>query len=204
MVRLNVGPNLGYGGFGKPVLLENAPSFGEDLDASRLFLADIDGSGTTDLIYVYPERIEVYFNQSGNSFSDPFVVHLPSKWDLLNQIEFADVHGNGTTCLIFSENHPQPRHWCYDFSHQQKPYLLNETNNNLGAKSTISYCSSTKFYLADKQRGIPWIVNLPFPVQVVEKTEIIDEVSNSKLVSIYSYHHGFYDGSEREFRGLAG
>ena len=195
-------PNLGYGRFGKPVLLENAPSFGEDLDASRLFLADIDGSGTTDLIYVYPERIEVYFNQSGNSFSDPLVVHLPSKWDLLNQIEFADVHGNGTTCLIFSENHPQPRHWCYDFSHQQKPYLLNETNNNLGAKSTIIYCSSTKFYLADKQRGIPWIVNLPFPVQVVEKTEIIDEVSNSKLVSIYSYHHGFYDGSEREFRGF--
>ncbi len=195
-------PNLGYGRFGKPILLENAPSFGEDLDASRLFLADIDGSGTTDLIYVYPERIEVYFNQSGNSFSDPLVVHLPSKWDLLNQIEFADVHGNGTTCLIFSENHPQPRHWCYDFSHQQKPYLLNETNNNLGAKSTIIYCSSTKFYLADKQRGIPWIVNLPFPVQVVEKTEIIDEISNSKLVSIYSYHHGFYDGIEREFRGF--
>jgi RHS repeat-associated protein len=195
-------PNLGYGRFGKPILLENAPSFGEDFDASRLFLADIDGSGTTDLIYVYPERIEVYFNQSGNSFSDPLVIHLPSKWELLNQIEFADVHGNGTTCLIFSENHPHPRHWCYDFSHQQKPYLLNAIDNNLGAKSTISYCSSTKFYLADKQRGTPGIVNLPFPVQVVEKTESIDEISHSKLLSIYSYHHGFYDGIEREFRGF--
>jgi hypothetical protein len=25
---------------------------------------------------------------------------------------------------------------------------------------------------------------------------------HSKLVSIYSYHHGFYDGIEREFRGF--
>jgi glyoxylate carboligase len=45
------------------------------------------------------------------------------------------------------------------------------------AQVSISYCSSTKFYLADKQRGTPGIVDLPFPVQVVEKTESIDEIS---------------------------
>ncbi|MFK0731813.1 MAG: FG-GAP repeat domain-containing protein, partial [Gloeotrichia echinulata HAB0833] len=60
-------PNLGYGRFGKPVELSNAPKFGEELDASRLFLADLDGSGTADLIYVYPDRVEIFLNQSGNS-----------------------------------------------------------------------------------------------------------------------------------------
>ena len=195
-------PHLGYGKFGQRVLLDNAPRFGERLDASRLFLGDIDGSGTTDLMYVHPDRVEIWFNQSGNSFSEPTTIYLPSKWDRLNQIRFADVYGNGTTCLVFSDNHIKPRHWCYDFCQGKKPYLLKEINNNLGSKSTISYCSSTKFYLEDKQKGLPWIVNLPFPVQVVEKTESFDLISGSKMFSSYAYHHGHYDGIEREFCGF--
>lgn len=195
-------PHLGYGKFGQRVLLDNAPRFGDRLDASRLFLGDIDGSGTTDLIYVHPDRVEIWFNQSGNSFSEPISLYLPSKWDRLNQIRFADIYGNGTTCLVFSDNHIKPRHWCYDFCQGRKPYLLNEINNNLGSKSTITYCSSTKFYLEDKKKGNPWIVNLPFPVQVVEKTESFDLISGSKMVSSYAYHHGHYDGIEREFCGF--
>ncbi|HZR43245.1 MAG TPA: SpvB/TcaC N-terminal domain-containing protein, partial [Ktedonobacteraceae bacterium] len=195
-------PNLGYGRFGAPVFLDNAPHFDADLDASRLFLADLDGSGTADIIYVHPDHVEIFFNQSGNAFSDPLSLPLPGSWDRINQIEFADVAGNGTTCLLLSENHPEPRHWCYDFSQGQKPYLLNEINNNLGAQSTITYCSSTKYYLADKKQGTPWIVSLPFPVQVVAKTETVDLISQARLVSTYTYHHGYYDGIEREFRGF--
>ncbi|WP_424095129.1 toxin TcdB middle/C-terminal domain-containing protein [Moorena producens] len=212
-------PSLGYGKFGQRVLLDHAPRFGKQMDASRLFLADLDGSGTADLIYVHSDRVQIWFNQSGNSFSEPITIPLqfpsseglgvgwagggfPSKWDPLNQIRFADVYGNGTTCLVFSDNHIKPRHWCYDFCQRRKPYLLNEINNNLGSKSTITYCSSTKFYLEDKKKGNPWIVNLPFPVQVVEKTESFDLISGSKMVSSYAYHHGYYDGVEREFRGF--
>ena len=194
--------NLGYGKFGQRVLLDNAPRFGKQMDASRLFLADLDGSGTADLVYVHSDRVEIWFNQSGNSFSEPITIYLPRKWDQLNQIRFADIYGNGTTCLVFSENHMQPRHWCYDFCQRRKPYLLNETNNNLGSRSTITYCSSTKFYLKDKEQGKPWIVNLPFPVQVVEKTESFDLISGSRMVSSFTYHHGHYDGVEREFRGF--
>ena len=195
-------PSLGYGKFGQRVLLDHAPRFGKQMDASRLFLADLDGSGTADLIYVHSDRVQIWFNQSGNSFSEPITIYLPSKWEQLNQIRFADVYGNGTTCLVFSDNHIKPRHWCYDFCQRRKPYLLNEINNNLGSKSTITYCSSTKFYLEDKKKGNPWIVNLPFPVQVVEKTESFDLISGSKMVSSYAYHHGYYDGVEREFRGF--
>ena len=110
--------------------------------------------------------------------------------------------GNGTTGLVFSENHPQPRHWYCDLCGNQKPYLLNEINNNLGAISKITYTSSTQFYLQDKQRGTPWITKLPFPVQVVAKVEHLDLISKTRLVSCYSYHHGYYDRVEREFRGF--
>ena len=57
-------------------------------------------------------------------------------------------------------------------------------------------------YLEDKKAGNPWATNLPFPVQVLEKTEVIDHISKTKLVTAYKYHHGYYDGKEREFRGF--
>jgi hypothetical protein len=64
-------PNLGYGRFGGKVDMDNAPWFEPpDLfDGKRLRLADIDGSGTTDIIYLARDGVQVYFNQSGNSWS---------------------------------------------------------------------------------------------------------------------------------------
>lgn len=46
------------------------------------------------------------------------------------------------------------------------------------------------------------MTRLPFPVHVVERVETCDDVSRSRFVTRYSYHHGFYDGVEREFRGF--
>ncbi len=196
-------PNLGYGRFGPKVTLANAPHFGPDFDTARLFIVDLDGSGAADLAYLYPDRVEVYFNQSGNSFSQtPFILYLPSTWDRLDQISFADVHGQGYDCLLFSEDYPSPRQWYYDFCQGQKPYLLKQINNNLGAISRLSYGSSTHFYRQDKAQGQPWLTNLPFPVQVLIRTENQDLVSQTTLVSTYTYHHGYYDGVEREFRGF--
>ena len=67
----------------------------------------------------------------------------------------------------------------------------------------LSYAPSTKFYLQDRAAGTPWVTRLPFPVHVVERVQTDDAVSRTTLVSTYSYHHGFYDGVEREFRGFA-
>ena len=47
-------PNLGYGRFGAKVTMDNAPWFDRPdiFDQRRIHLADIDGSGTTDIIYL--------------------------------------------------------------------------------------------------------------------------------------------------------
>src|SRR5262249_29985541 len=42
----------------------------------------------------------------------------------------------------------------------------------------------------------------PFPVQVVARVEVIDQISGGKLTTEYRYHHGYWDGTEREFRGF--
>jgi len=36
----------------------------------------------------------------------------------------------------------------------------------------------------------------------LEKVETIDHIGQTKLVTTYSYHHGYFDGPEREFRGF--
>ena len=43
---------------------------------------------------------------------------------------------------------------------------------------------------------------MSFPVHVVEKTTMRDKWRQTEFSSTYSYHHGYFDGVEREFRGF--
>ena len=47
-----------------------------------------------------------------------------------------------------------------------------------------------------------WITKLPFPVQCVDTTILKDAVTGTLFTNTYSYHHGYYDHAEREFRGF--
>jgi RHS repeat-associated protein len=197
-------PNLGYGRFGPKVELDNAPLFGGEMDASRVFLTDVDGSGTADLVYAYPDHVDIYLNESGNRFSDPLAVPLPRGWNDASQIDFADVLGNGAACLVFTSLNEDLRleHVYVDFTGGVKPYLLISADNNMGASTLVAYSASTRFYLDDEQAGVPWITHLPFPVQVVAKIETRDLISDTSLVTHYTYHHGYYDPIDHEFRGF--
>jgi RHS repeat-associated protein len=200
-------PNLGYGRFGTKVTMDNAPHFDhpDQFDHKRIRLADIDGTGTTDIMYVHHDGVRLYFNQSGNSWSAPYPLHVSPNVDDLIAITLADLFGNGTACLIWSSPLPgdarrQVRY--VDLMGGQKPHLLVKTINNLGAETCIAYAPSTKFYLQDRRDGKPWITRLPFPVHVVERVEIYDQISRNRFVTRYAYHHGYFDGQEREFRGF--
>ena len=39
-------------------------------------------------------------------------------------------------------------------------------------------------------------------MHVVERVETYDHISRNRFVSHYAYHHGYFDGEEREFRGF--
>src|SRR5205085_3106260 len=54
----------------------------------------------------------------------------------------------------------------------------------------------------DELSGSPWITRLPFPVHCVEKVTVTDKWRKMTFSSTYSYHHGYFDGIEREFRGF--
>ncbi len=200
-------PNLGYGRFGAKVTMDSAPWFerGDVFDQARLRLADIDGSGTTDIVYLHPDGPRLYFNLSGNGWSQARPVNgLPAATPVIS-VTTADLLGNGTACLVWSSALPadalRPLRYV-DLMGGNKPHLLTRVVNNLGAETLVEYSASTKFYLADQQAGKPWITRLPFPVHVVERVVTRDHISGNRFVSRYSYHHGYFDGVEREFRGF--
>ena len=64
-------PNLGYGRFGAKIMMDGAPLFDDpdQFDQRRIRLADIDGSGTADLVYLGARAVTIWFNQSGNSWT---------------------------------------------------------------------------------------------------------------------------------------
>jgi RHS repeat-associated protein len=200
-------PNLGYGRFGAKITMDNAPYFDSpDLfDQKRIRLADIDGSGTTDILYLGREKVTFWLNQSGNSWSPPNEIPQFPATDDVDSVGVVDLLGNGTACLVWSSpllgDVRRPMRYI-DLMGGQKPHLLISVTNNLGAETRIGYAASTKFYLQDRAAGNPWLTKLPFPVHVVERVEAYDYVSGTKLVSLYTYHHGYFDGIEREFRGF--
>lgn len=217
-------PNLGYGRFGAKVTMDHAPRFHQNpagaieetdesrcldnpdqFDPKRVRLADIDGSGTTDIIYLHRDGIRLYFNQSGNRWGDPHTLHVYPRLDDNVTVATIDLLGNGTACLVWSSPHlsdaARPLRYL-NLMGQHKPHLLSKVINNLGTEIRIHYAPSTTFYLRDKQAGRPWITRLPFPVHVVERVETLDHISRNRFVTRYAYHHGHFDGEEREFCGF--
>ena len=187
--------------------MDNAPWFDapDQFDQRRIRLADIDGSGVTDIIYLTEGGVFLYFNQSGNGWSEPQRLAAFPAVDNLSSVQVADLLGNGTACLVWSSPLPgdaqRPMRYV-DLMGGQKPHLLVKSVNNLGAETYVQYSPSTRFYLADRLAGKPWVTKIPFPVHVVERVEIYDRISGNSFVTRYAYHHGYFDGVEREFRGF--
>ncbi|HVK29951.1 MAG TPA: SpvB/TcaC N-terminal domain-containing protein, partial [Nocardioides sp.] len=201
-------PNLGHGRFGRKVTLEGSPRFDSyhQFDAGRIRLADIDGSGPSDIAYLGADGIRIYFNRSGNALSAPMTIRSLPRVDSLASLAVVDFLGHGTSCLVWSSAGPahanRPLAFV-DLLADGKPHLLTSVVNNLGGETRLRYAPSTRFYLEDKVAGRPWLTRLPFPVHLVERVEHADQIAGTRLVTRYRYHHGYYDGHERELGGFA-
>ena len=201
-------PNLGYGKFGAKVAMDNAPVFDhpDTFNPAFLELADIDGSGTTDLIYLGKNKFSCWLNLSGNSFSaTPFEIGAFPEVHGQAKITVTDLLGNGVACIVWSSPLSKDAHSplrYIDLMNGKKPHIMVGYKNNLGKKVSLEYTPSTKFYIQDKLAGKPWVTKLHFPVHCVSKIETRDTISGFRFVSSYQYHHGYYDHPEREFRGF--
>ncbi len=206
-------PNLGHGNWGKQITMQhrlifNDPGLPLGYDPRRVLIGDVDGDGVADLVYVGSGKVTLWINCNGNSWSDPIeITGTPAVTDM-NAVRLVDLLGSGVSGVLWSADvntygQGRPFMFFLDFTGGAKPYLLHEMDNHLGATTRVGYKPSTYFYLADQQNPkTRWKTHLPFPVQVVAQVEVIDYFSGGKLTTEYRYHHGYWDGAEREFRGF--
>jgi len=201
-------PNLGYGAFGRKVAMDHAPVFDcpDAFNPAYLRLADIDGSGTADIVYLGKNKFSCWLNLSGNAFAAaPFEIDNFPEIHAQSKITVADLLGNGVACIVWSsplaKDSGSPLKYI-DLMSGKKPNILVFYKNNLGKEVSLEYTPSTRFYIEDKLAGLPWATKLHFPVHCISKTETRDRISGYRFVSAYKYHHGYYDHAEREFRGF--
>jgi hypothetical protein len=211
--RVEYWPYRGYGRWGRRVTMRNSPRFddaelfpGVGFDPKRLLLGDVDGDGVADLVYVSSGHITVWINQDGNAWSDPIVIHGTPPVTDATAVRLADMLGTGTDGILWTYDFgafPDSTYKFLDLTGGVKPHVLDQMDNHMGAVTKVSYAPSTRFYLGDEERPeTRWRTPLPFPVQVVARVEVIDHFSRGKLTTEYRYHHGYWDGTEREFRGF--
>ncbi|HTE58255.1 MAG TPA: SpvB/TcaC N-terminal domain-containing protein [Verrucomicrobiae bacterium] len=200
--------NLGYGKFGAKIAMDKPPVFDapDAFNPTYIQLADIDGSGTTDIVYLGQNKVTCWLNLSGNSFvTSAFEIHsFPEIHDLAD-VTVTDLLGTGTMCLVWSSPLTKDAHGplrYIDLMNSKKPHIMIGYQNNVGKEVSLEYAPSTAFYLEDEQAGRPWITKLHFPVQCLSRTETLDRITGHRFVSSYKYHHGYYDHPEREFRGF--
>lgn len=196
-------PNLGRGKFAEPITLSGFAVDEADFDPMRVYLADLDGSGAVDIIYAEHDKLRIFQNQSGNSFKELPALALPVGvyFDHLCHLNIADMQGLGVASIVLSVEYMAPRRWVIHLTNE-KPYLLNAMNNNMGANRTFNYRSSAQFWL-DEKRDNPQAINyLPFPVHTISAVYTEDEISGNRLSQTYRYWHGVYDPKENEFRGF--
>lgn len=200
-------PNLGHGRFGKGRVMASLDFSYEHFDASHILLADLDGSGSADLIYLQPDCARIFMNRGGNSFAPAVDLPWPEglRHDRFCKVSAIDLQGLGCSSLVFTVPGDTRRHWRCDFV-DTKPYLLDTSNNNMGAACSVSYRSSAQEWLDEKKQLLednkPVISHLPFPLFLVTNQSQNDEITGNKLTQHFKYRRGVYDSVEREFRGF--
>ncbi|MED5370190.1 MAG: toxin TcdB middle/N-terminal domain-containing protein [Myxococcota bacterium] len=200
--RIEVYPGLGKGRFGSPFIMQNAPKFGAGFNPRYVRFADLTGSGQADLLYIEHNRVTAYFNQAGLAFAEGVALGH-TRLSSQGHIEPVDLYGNGASGLLVTDRKDLSGTWRYlDLFPDGTPDLLESIDNGLGASTTITYGNSAAHCLRDRAALEPWQSHMPFVQRVVDKVEVHDTLSDLRLNTRYTYHHGVYDGREREFRGF--
>jgi len=176
----------------------------ERFRVERCFLADLDGDGRADLLYLDGRKIFIWMNRGTDSFAPPVIIENLPIADL-DSVRVGDFLGHGTTGLLFSSRTSLRRGRAMryvEFNRGVKPYLLSQIDNSVGGVTQIEYGYSTDHFRRDRDRGTPWSTSLPFPVPVVNRYLRSDVTTGASLETEILYHDGHFDPVRRKFVGF--
>ncbi|KAL9470800.1 hypothetical protein ACSS6W_008741 [Trichoderma asperelloides] len=208
--RIAYWANIGHGRFTSMVEMGNPPNLAsqENFEQERIKLVDVDGTGTTDLLYILPGGgAHLYYNFSGNQWSDRILIRgIPQLSSPLNAFVL-DLFGQGTGLLCWADTTMSSTgtadtiHYL-DLMGGQKPHLLTGYANSLGSTTSVVYAPSTNYFLKDCREGKPWTTRLPHPVQCIASVDHHDQITGNSSTVRYMYHNGYYDYFDKQFSGF--
>ena len=202
----NTGPTSATATGASRITMRHSPRFPYGYDPSASCSATWTATAWPTSSMWMTRKVTLWINQSGNGWSEPIEIEgtppcptwTPCAWSTCSAPASAACCGAPTPTGCRARNM-----FFLDFTGGVKPYLLNEMDNHIGAVTRVRVRALHP--LLPGGRAAPetrWKTPLPFPVQVVARVEVIDAISGGKLTTEYRYHHGYWDGAEREFRGF--
>ncbi|MEZ4864233.1 MAG: toxin TcdB middle/N-terminal domain-containing protein [Caldilineaceae bacterium] len=189
----------GNGSYEEPRPILNPPS-GVGAQDIMIQMGDLNNDGQMDLVLPGNRSVTYWLSLGDGSLAAPITIPDTPAFDAQSTaVRLADIDGDGATELLFSSNQGMAY---VDFSTQEQPFLLRSVDNGLGRTIHITYKPSIEDYITDWDADNPWQVNLPFPVQVVNRVTVHDANSGDDYTIGYHYRDGYYDGEQKEFRGF--
>jgi RHS repeat-associated protein len=186
-------------------------------NATFAALVDINGDGLPDRVRWRPvapyDRFLVQLN-TGKGFgqtiewlgvSSPFSsVHwnsLSAVWPSGNHselyVDLLDINGDGLPDRVMKKGTSPFDKFIVQLNKGPFPDLLRNVSNGVGGELEIAYLPSTR--VDNKDSG--GVNRLPFIVHTVASTTLRDGFGNSATTT-FQYQGGYFDPSEREFRGF--
>ena len=148
----------------------------------------------------------LYFNQSGNGWSPPSRCRLSRASTTSPRSTVADLLGNGTACLVWSSPLPgdarRPMRYVDLMGGQQAAPARQggqQPRRRDPRPATRRRPSSTCTTSAPASRGSPGCRSR---CTWSSGSRPSTAISRNRFVTRYAYHHGYFDGVEREFRGF--
>ncbi|WP_233235444.1 SpvB/TcaC N-terminal domain-containing protein [Bordetella sp. LUAb4] len=210
-------PWLGDGRFGAPVTMTSSLPFDlNTFDPARVSFLSLFGPQAPDLVYTDVDDIKIFKNRCGNGYeTTPVKIPYPEGYHKGNlaDIRFSDMAGTGGTSIVLVQPYGNvlppygytgfgaTRYWRVDLN-TTVPYLLTALDNNMGARSEVSWRSSIQDWVDEKiETNDRTPTNRPGARMVVDEIATVDYVSHYRRISTSKYRDGVWDGKERESRG---
>jgi len=179
-------------------LMDPSP-FWSDLEDDRVRLADVNGDGLADLVQVRFDGVDLWLNEAGKAFTDRYIIERsPFDPGFTQRVRHCDVNASGSHDILWGDGE---RYKYMDLTGAIRPRLLTSVDNGLGKSTTLDYEADTVQQSRAADAGEPWATVAPFPVQVVSRMTVADNLGG-EYVTEYEYRDALYDGLEAEFRGF--
>ena len=187
------------------IQMDDSPYY-TDPDNSGLRLEDVNGDGTSDLVQIRFQDVDVWYNVGGESWLERRIISgTPASPSYQQRVRVVDINGSGTPDILWGDG---GAYKYIDLAGGKRPWLLNRVENGLGKTTEVSYTTSTAAMLAAEAAGDEWDKLCPTVLHMVDSVTVRDNLAavgrpGGAYVTSYTYRDPHFDGVQREFRGFS-